>query len=115
VCVALWTKNGSWKNFYLTERNQSVADSVAMTKAAPSAHDRGYGSMKKPREELLEAIRELGVLFPEWRFGQLVANVATAARGPQTEAIWDALDAELLAAARRLIERNRDRAPVSAG
>ncbi len=68
--------------------------------------------MKTSREELLQAFSELGGLFPEWRFGQLVANVATAARGPQVEAIWDSEDEELLAAARRLIDRNRDRAPV---
>ncbi len=68
--------------------------------------------MKTSREELLQAFSELSHLFPEWRFGQLVANVATAARGPQVEAIWDSEDEELLAAARRLIDRNRDRAPV---
>jgi len=45
-------------------------------------------------------------------FGQLVANVATAARGPQVEAIWDSEDEELPAAARRLIERHRHRAQV---
>ena len=71
--------------------------------------------MKKPREELLEAFAELGALFPDWRFGQLVANVATAARGPQVEAIWDSDDEELLAAARRLLEHNRGREQISAG
>ena len=67
-----------------------------------------------PRNELLPALAELGELFPNWRFGQLVANVATAARGPNVEAIWDSEDDELLAAARRLIERNRDRVPSPA-
>jgi hypothetical protein len=70
--------------------------------------------MKTPRDDLLELLAELGKLFPDWRFGQLVANVAMAARGSQGEAIWDSEDEELLAAARRLLERNRDRAPVSA-
>jgi hypothetical protein len=70
--------------------------------------------MKKPREELIEALAELGALFPDWRFAQLVANVAAAARGPQVEAIWDSEDEELLAAARRLLERNRGREQVSA-
>ena len=70
--------------------------------------------MKTPREELLQGLRELSELFPEWRFGQLVANVATAARGPQVEAIWDSEDEELLAAARRLVERNRERAQAPA-
>jgi hypothetical protein len=60
------------------------------------------------RTDLLAPLAELGRAFPDWRFGQLVANVATAARGPTAEAIWDAEDEEFVAAARRLIERNRD-------
>jgi hypothetical protein len=71
--------------------------------------------MKKPREELLQAITELGAVFPDWRFGQLVANIAAAARGPQVEAIWDSEDEELLAAARRLLQRNSAREQVSVG
>jgi hypothetical protein len=61
------------------------------------------------RHQLLEILAELGEAFPDWRFGQLVANVATSARGPQAEAIWDSEDDELLAAARLLVERNRER------
>jgi hypothetical protein len=70
--------------------------------------------MKTSREELLQALSKLSQLFPDWRFGQLVANVATAARGPNVEAIWDSEDEELLAAAHRLIERNRERSQVPA-
>ena len=70
--------------------------------------------MTTPRQELLETLRELGELFPDWRFGQLVANVATAAKGPQAEGIWDSEDEELLEAARRLVERNQGRAQVPA-
>ena len=70
--------------------------------------------MKTSREELLQALGELGELFPDWRFGQLVANVATAARGPDVESIWESEDDELLAAARRLVEHNRGRAQVPA-
>lgn len=70
--------------------------------------------MKTSREELLQVLAELSDLFPDWRFGQLVANVATAARGTQVEAIWDSEDDELLAAARRLLERNRGREQVPA-
>jgi len=32
-------------------------------------------------EELLEAMSELRTLFPDWRMGQLVANLVTAAAG----------------------------------
>lgn len=61
------------------------------------------------RTDLLDVLAKLGEAFPDWRFGQLVANVATAAKGPQAEAVWDSEDEELLAAARRLLERNRER------
>lgn len=57
-------------------------------------------------EELIRAISELRVLFPDWRMGQLVANLVTAAGGKDASAIWDMEDAQLLVAAGRLIERN---------
>jgi hypothetical protein len=60
-------------------------------------------------EGLLGAIAELRSLFPEWRMGQLVANLVTAAGGTDAGAIWDMEDEQLLAAARRLIERNHGR------
>ena len=44
---------------------------------------------------------------PDLRLGQLVANLATLAQGAKVEAIWDAEDEELLAAARRLVEHYR--------
>jgi hypothetical protein len=70
--------------------------------------------MKPSRAELLQVLGELSELFPDWRFGQMVANVATAARGPAVEGIWESEDEELLAAARRLVERNQGRAHVPA-
>ncbi len=60
-------------------------------------------------DELVGSIAELRTLFPEWRMGQLVANLVTAAGGTEAGAIWDIEDEELLRAARRLIERNRER------
>jgi hypothetical protein len=66
-------------------------------------------------EELIEAISELRVLFPDWRMGQLVANLVTAAGGTDAGAIWDVEDEDLLVAARRLIERNRGRTVQDAG
>jgi hypothetical protein len=60
-------------------------------------------------DELLEAMSELRTLFPDWRMGQLVANLTGAAGGADASAIWDVEDQELLVAARRLIERNRGR------
>jgi hypothetical protein len=60
-------------------------------------------------DELLEAVSELRELFPDWRVGQLIANLVTAAGGMDASAIWNMEDRELLVAARRLIERNRGR------
>jgi hypothetical protein len=65
-------------------------------------------------DELLESISDLRLLFPDWRMGQLVANLATAAGGMDAGAIWDMEDEKLLAAAGRLIERNRGRTAVHA-
>jgi hypothetical protein len=65
-------------------------------------------------EQLLDALCELRILFPEWRMGQLVANVVMAAGGTESGAIWDLEDEQLLAAASRLIERNRGRNAASA-
>ena len=65
-------------------------------------------------EELIRAIAELHALFPDWRMGQLVANLVTAAGGKDAGAIWDMEDEQLLAAARRLIERNGERQAVDA-
>ena len=47
------------------------------------------------RADLLEAIAALGRHYPNWRLGQLVANVA----GWADQEIWDIEDEQLLAAA----------------
>jgi hypothetical protein len=60
-------------------------------------------------DALLQAVGELRSLFPEWRFGQMVANLTTAAGCQEPEAIWDVEDEQLLAAAQRLIATNRNR------
>jgi hypothetical protein len=53
------------------------------------------------RQDLLTTLAELSAACPEMRFGQLIANLSTLARGPSAEGLWDAEDEELLAAARR--------------
>jgi hypothetical protein len=60
-------------------------------------------------DPLLAAVTQLRELFPEWRFGQLVANLTTAAGCQEADGIWDVEDEQLLAAAQRLIARNKDR------
>jgi hypothetical protein len=51
--------------------------------------------MNEQRPELLEAIAELRRRYPDWRLGQLIANVA----GWADQEIWDVEDEQLLAAA----------------
>ena len=51
---------------------------------------------QKERAELLAAVADLCERYPNWRFGQLVANVA----GWADQDIWDVEDKPLLEAAR---------------
>ena len=53
------------------------------------------------RVELLAAITELSQRYPNWRFGQLVANVA----GWADQEIWDVEDEAFLEAARLHLEQ----------
>ncbi len=62
--------------------------------------------------ELCDLLIEIRRRFPDWRFGQLVSNMASSAGG--TMRVWDVEDDELLAAANRFLERNRDRVPDAA-
>lgn len=65
------------------------------------------------RKEVLSALEELSEACPDYRFGQMIANLAMLARGDAEGAIWDMEDAELLAAARKhLADRNERRAPI---
>ena len=66
------------------------------------------------RQEILRLLDRLSELAPDVRFGQLIANLSYLAVAPTNEAIWDMEDEQLLAAARRLIERNRGRGAVCA-
>ncbi len=61
------------------------------------------------RRELLRVLGELSEQCPEVRLGQLMTNLATLAKGPTVEAIWDVEDEELLEAARRQLEVFRAR------
>ena len=53
------------------------------------------------RQELLAVLTELGAVCPEMRFGQLIANLSTLAKGLSAEGLWGVEDEELLAAARK--------------
>jgi hypothetical protein len=62
------------------------------------------------RVELLEAIAELGKRYPDWRLGQLIANVS----GWADQDIWDAEDEQLFHAARRHLQQASHREQASA-
>ena len=66
-------------------------------------------------DELLEALAELRVALPTMRLGQLLANLATVARGPERGAVWDIEDDELLGAARWQLAQLAARAAEPAG
>lgn len=51
-------------------------------------------------DELIESLAELRRALPSLRLGQLIANMATVARGAVPGAIWEAEDDELLGAIR---------------
>lgn len=57
--------------------------------------------MNPIRQDLLAVLAELSSACPQMRFGQLIANLSTLARGLSAEGLWDAEDAELLSAARQ--------------
>ncbi len=53
------------------------------------------------RRELLSVLAELSEASPEYRLGQMLANLVMLARGDAEGAIWDLEDDELLEAARK--------------
>jgi hypothetical protein len=68
--------------------------------------------MTPVRQEVLRLLAEMSTCYPEWRFGQLVANVALWARQPtepNDTGIWDVEDQELLATLERHLAQRRSR------
>jgi hypothetical protein len=67
--------------------------------------------ISRNRVELLAAIAELCQRYPDWRLGQLVANVA----GWADQEIWDVEDEQLLEAARHHLEQLTPPASLASG
>jgi hypothetical protein len=62
---------------------------------------------------VLRVLEELSATCPEYRFGQMIANLAMLARGDAEGALRDMEDEELIAAARKhLADWNERHAPV---
>ncbi len=57
--------------------------------------------MDPTRRELLQLIEELSAACPEYRFGQLVLNLAFLAREDGDQHVWQIEDSEFLDAARK--------------
>jgi hypothetical protein len=65
-------------------------------------------------DELIDSLLELRRALPSMRFGQLIANLATVARGPVPGAVWDAEDEELLSAVRWQLQQLAARSSAAA-
>ncbi len=63
------------------------------------------------RTDLLAAMATLCQRYPNWRFGQLVANVA----GWADQEIWDVEDDQLMQVARLHLEQLKPVAPAVSG
>jgi hypothetical protein len=61
-------------------------------------------------DELIESLAELRQALPSMRLGQLIANMATVARGAVSGAIWEMEDDELLHAIRWQLQQLSGRA-----
>ena len=61
------------------------------------------------RRELIRLIEEMSEGYPEFRLGQLIANLTFWARGDQEGAVWNVEDEELMAAAREQINNAKRR------
>ncbi len=59
-------------------------------------------------EEVLAALAELWKEHPEWRLGQLVANLTMWAKGVEKGAQWDMQDQEALEAIFKHLAKRRD-------
>jgi hypothetical protein len=60
------------------------------------------------RSELLDALRKLSEVSPDWRLGQTMANLAMTAGRMDSGGVWDLEDDEALKAALVLIEQQSD-------
>lgn len=64
--------------------------------------------MTPTRKEILCALEEMSERYPDWRFGQLVANISYWAKEPTTEAIWDVEDEEFLQGIKTHLDQKKD-------
>jgi hypothetical protein len=63
---------------------------------------------EQTRQELLAALAQLSRIQPEWRLGQMMANLAMTAGRMEPSGVWDLEDEEALEAAKTLIRQSAD-------
>lgn len=64
-------------------------------------------------DELIESLTELRQALPSMRLGQLIANMATVARGAVPGAVWEMEDDELLHAIRWQLQQLSSRSAAA--
>jgi hypothetical protein len=70
--------------------------------------------MSPAREKILLLLAQMSERYPEWRLGQMVANVASWARQPTEPydtGIWEVEDEEMLAALERHLKQAKEKVP----
>ena len=64
--------------------------------------------MSRPNdEELFTPLREMRALYPHWRFGQMISNLAFWARGAEVKSIYDVEDRELVETAKQHVQKTK--------
>lgn len=64
---------------------------------------------KQTRLDLIAALIQISSIYPEWRMGQTMANLAAIAGKLDAGAVWDLEDEEAIAAARTLLKEHAER------
>ena len=64
--------------------------------------------MSRPDDqELFTVLQEMRALYPDWRFGQMISNLASWARGAEVKSIWDVEDRELVETAKQHLRKRK--------
>ncbi len=66
--------------------------------------------MTTTRQEIFKALAEMSDRYPDWRFGQMVANISFWAKGPTAQAIWDVEDQQFLDTLKKHLQKEPPKA-----
>lgn len=64
---------------------------------------------EQTRLELIAALIQISSIYPEWRMGQTMANLAATAGRLDAGGVWDLEDGEALRAAREILRQYAER------